>query len=169
MVSLVIRAARAGAIVVALLGFGAAAQAQQAPNANQLKLARQVVELQGSQRSFEGAIPSIFTQIYNQFVSQNPDLDKDIAATLRALLPEFDKRKDEITAILARVYAEKFTEAELKDILTFYESPTGKKFVGATADVGKETMGKLQEWSGKVNQDAIDRLKAEMKKKGHNI
>lgn len=169
MVSLVIRAARAGAILVALLGFGAVAQAQQAPNANQLKLARQVVELQGSQRSFEGAIPSIFTQIYNQFVSQNPDLDKDIAAALRALLPEFDKRKEEITTILARIYAEKFTEAELKDILVFYESPTGKKFVAATGEVGKETMGKLQEWSGKVNQDAIERLKAEMKKKGHNI
>lgn len=169
MVFLAIRAARAGAILVALFGFVAAAQAQQAPTANQLKLARQLVELQGSQRSFEGAIPSIFTQIYNQYVSQNPDLDKDIGATLRALLPEFDKRKEEITAILARIYADKFTEAELKDILAFYESPTGKKFIAATADVGKETMGKLQEWSGKVNKDAVDRLKTEMKKKGHNI
>jgi hypothetical protein len=164
-----IRAARAGAMLVALFGFVAVAQAQQAPSAAQLKLARQVVEMQGSQRSFEGAVPTIFTQIYNQYVSQNPDLDKDIAATLRALLPEFDKRKEEITGILARVYAEKFTEAELKDIVAFYESPTGKKFVGSTADIGKQTMGKLQEWSGKVNQDAIDRLKAEMKKKGHNI
>ncbi len=169
MVSMAIRAARAGAMLVALFGFVAVAQAQQAPSAAQLKLARQVVEMQGSQRSFEGAVPTIFTQIYNQYVSQNPDLDKDIAATLRALLPEFDKRKEEITGILARVYAEKFTEAELKDIVAFYESPTGKKFVGSTADIGKQTMGKLQEWSGKVNQDAIDRLKAEMKKKGHNI
>lgn len=169
MVSMAIRAARAGAMLVALFGFVAVAQAQQAPSAAQLKLARQVVEMQGSQRSFEGAVPTIFTQIYNQYVSQNPDLDKDIAAALRALLPEFDKRKEEITGILARVYAEKFTEAELKDIVAFYESPTGKKFVGSTADIGKQTMGKLQEWSGKVNQDAIDRLKAEMKKKGHNI
>ncbi len=169
MVSLAIRAARAGAVLVALFGFVAGAQAQQAPSAGHLKLAQQVVELQGSHRAFDGAVPTIFTQIYQQYVSQNPDLDKDISATLRALLPEFDKRKEEITAILARVYAEKFTEAELKDILAFYESTTGKKFVAATADVGKETMGRLQEWSGRVNKDAIDRLKAEMKKKGHNI
>jgi hypothetical protein len=169
MVSMAIRAARSGAMLVALLGLVAVVQAQQAPSAAQLKLAQQVVEMQGSQRSFEGAVPTIFTQIYNQYVSQNPDLDKDISATLRALLPEFDKRKEEITGILARIYAEKFTEAELKDIVAFYESPTGKKFVGATGDFGKQTMGRLQEWSGKVNQDAIDRLKAEMKKKGHNI
>jgi hypothetical protein len=169
MVSMAIRAARSGAMLVALLGLVAVVQAQQAPSAAQLKLAQQVVEMQGSQRSFEGAVPTIFTQIYNQYVSQNPDLDKDISATLRALLPEFDKRKEEITGILARIYAEKFTEAELKDIVAFYESPTGKKFVGSTADIGKQTMGKLQEWSGKVNQDAVDRLKAEMKKKGHNI
>jgi len=168
MVSLAIRAARAGAIVVALFGFAAVAQAQ-APSPAQLKLAQQVVEMQGSQRSFDGAIPSIFTQIYQQYVSQNPDLDKDISTILRAMLPEFDKRKDEIAGILARVYAEKFTEAELKDILTFYESPAGKKFVAATADIGKDTMGRLQEWSGKLNQDIVNRLKAEMKKKGHNI
>jgi hypothetical protein len=153
-----------------LFGFVAATQAQtQAPNANQLKLARQVVEMQGSLRSFDSAIPTIFTQIYNQYVSQNPDLDKDISATLRALLPEFDKRKEEITAVLARVYAEKFTETELNDIIAFYNSPSGKKFIGATSDIGKESMGKLQEWSGQINKDAIERLKVEMKKKGHSI
>jgi hypothetical protein len=168
MVSFAIRAARAGAMLVALFGFVAAAQAQ-APNPAQLKLARQMVDIQGASRSFEGAIPSIFTQVYNQYVSQNPDLDKDISAALRGMLPEFDKRKDEIADILARVYAEKFSEAELKDIVAFYESPTGKKFVAATADIGKETLAKLQEWSGKVNNDVIARLKAEMKKKGHNI
>jgi hypothetical protein len=168
MVSLAIRAARAGAILVALFGFAAVAQAQ-APSAAQLKLAQQVVEMQGSSRSFEGAVPSILTQVYQQYVSQNPDLEKDIGAVLRTMLPEFDKRKDEISAILARVYAEKFTEAELKEILVFYESPAGKKFVAATADIGKETMGKLQEWSGKVSKDVTERLKAEMKKKGHNI
>ncbi len=168
MFSFVIRAARAGALVVALLGFGSAAQAQ-APSAGQMKLAQQVVEIQGAQRSFDGAIPTILTQIYNQYVQQNPDLDKDISESLRTMLPDFEKRKSEITGILARVYAEKFTEAELKDIIAFYESPTGKKFVGTTADLGKQTMSRLQEWSGKVSKDAADRLKAEMKKKGHNI
>lgn len=163
-----IRAARAGVVLAALFGLGSAAQAQ-APSASQLKLAQQVVEIQGAERSFDGAIPTILNQIYSQFVQQNPDLDKDISGALRGMLPEFEKRKAEITAILARVYAEKFTEAELKEIIAFYESPTGKKFVGATADIGKQTMGRLQEWSGKVSKDATDRLKAEMKKKGHNL
>lgn len=168
MFSFAIRAARAGALMVALFGFASVAQAQ-APSANHMKLARQVVEIQGSHRSFDGAIPTILTQIYNQFVQQNPDLDKEISGALRAMLPDFEKRKDEIAGVLARVYAEKFTEAELKDILAFYDSPTGKKFVGASADIGKQSMGKLQEWSGKLNKDVTDRLKAEMKKKGHNI
>jgi hypothetical protein len=168
MVTLAIRAARAGAVLVALFGFTAAAQAQ-APSANHLKLAQQVVEMQGSQRSFDNAIPTIFRQIYEQYVSQNPDLDKDISATLRGLIPEFEKRKEETTAILSRVYAEKFSEAELKDIIAFYESPTGKKFIGATSEIGKDSLGRLQEWSLKVNKDAIDRLKVEMKKKGHTI
>ena len=168
MVTLAIRAARAGAIVVALFGFAALAQAQ-APSANQQKLARQAVELSGVIRGFEGAVPSVFNQVYGIYIQQNPDLSKEIAGVLQELIPEFDKRKEEIVGILASVYATKFTEAELNDLIAFYNSPTGKKFVTTTGDIGKESLGKIQEWSLALNKQLSDRLKAEMKKKGHTI
>jgi hypothetical protein len=168
MVSFVIRAAKAGAILVALFGFALTAQAQ-APSAAQQKLARQVVDLSGIVRSFEGAVPQVFNQVYSTYIQQNPDLTKDIAGVLQELIPEFDKRKEEIAAIIARVYAEKFTEAELNDIITFYNTPTGKKMVAATGDIGRDSLAKVQEWGIQLNKQLTDRLKAEMKKKGHTI
>lgn len=168
MFTFAIRAARAGAIFVALFGFAAVASAQ-APSANQQKLARQVVELSGSARAFDPVVPQLFQQVYATYVQQNPDLSKDLAATLEALIPEFEKRKDEIVAIASTSFAEKFTEAELNDLITFYNSPTGKKLVSQNTDILRDAYSKMQEWSGKVSQQLIDRLRAEMKKKGHTI
>jgi len=171
MVSIVIRAARAGAILVALFGIAGMAHAQQAkaPSAAQQKLARQVVDMSGVSRSFEGAIPQVFQQVYGIYVQQNPDLSKEIAGVLQDLIPEFDKRKEEISGLMAQVFAEKFTEAELNDLVTFYNTPTGKKYVATTGDIGRESLAKIQEWSLTLNKQLTDRLRAEMKKKGHTI
>lgn len=168
MVSLAIRTVRAGAMLIALFGFVAAAQAQ-APSPAQLKLARQVVEMSAASRVFDAAVPTVFQQIYGTYVQQNPDLSKEIAGVLQALIPEFDKRKEEIVGILAQTYAEKFSEAELNDLIAFYNSPTGKKLIAQGSDIGRDSYAKVQEWSGKLLQQLTDRLKADMKKKGHTI
>jgi hypothetical protein len=168
MVTLAIRAVRAGAILAALFGFVAAAQAQ-TPSPAQVKLARQVVELSAASRVFDAAVPTVFQQIYSTYIQQNPDLSKEIAGVLQSLIPEFDKRKEEIVGILAQTYAQKFTEAELNDLLAFYNSPTGKKLISQGGEIGRDSYAKVQEWSGKMLQQLTDRLKAEMKKKGHTI
>jgi hypothetical protein len=168
MISMAIRAARAGVIFVALFGFAAAANAQ-APSANQQKLARQVVELSGAVRAFDSVIPALTRQIYETYVTQNPDLSKDLIATLDELAKEFDKRKEEVVVIVSQGFAEKFTEAELNDVINFYNSPTGKKLLGANPEILRDAYTKTQEWSGKVSQQMIERLKQEMKKKGHTI
>lgn len=169
MVSLAFRALRAGAILVAVAGFAAGASAQNAPSASHLKLAEQVVEISGSAKAFDRAIPAIFQQTYTTFVQQNPDLQKDISAVLQSLIPEFDKRKSEIAAIVARSYAAAFTEAELKELIGFYNSPVGKKLVEQHGAILQDSFQKTQEWGGKLSQQLITRLKEEMKKKGHTI
>ena len=168
MVSLAIRAFRAGAFLVALIGFAAAANAQ-APSASHVKLAREVVELSGSVRAFERAIPQIFQQVYTTYTQQNPDLQKEISSVLQDLIPEFDKRKDEIGGIIAQAFAAKFSEAELKELIAFYTSAVGKKLTNEHAAVLQDAFAKTQEWGGKLTQVLVNRLKEEMKKKGHAI
>ena len=59
---------------------------------------------------------------------------------------------------VARVYAAKFTEAELKELLVFYRSTIGKKFVAEQPAVLEEGFRRTQEWSAKISED--DRLGA---------
>lgn len=161
---------RAAAFVVALLGLTGAALAQSAqPTAAQIKLAREVVESSGDTRAFDTIVLAILQQSMNMFLQQNPDLQKDLVASLQTIRPEFDKRRDEILDIASRVYASRFSEAEMKEILAFQRSTTGKKYVTSLPAIVRESNERTREWGAKLSEQVVERLRVEMKKKGHTI
>jgi hypothetical protein len=159
---------RAGAFALALAVPGLAfAQAQ--PSAALIQIARDVVDAAGAARSFDSVIPGMLQRSINAFVPQNPDLQKPIVESVQTIAPAFEKRRSEIIDIIARVYATKFTEAELKELLAFYRSTIGKKFVAEQPAVLEESFRRTQEWSARLSEDIINALRAEMKKRGHAI
>lgn len=169
MVSSVNRALRAGILAIVVLGFAGAANAQQAPSAANIKLAREVVELSRTNLAFNQIIPQVFQQAFQTYVQQNPDLQKDLKEVLLALVPEFEKRKEEVALVLATSYANVFSEDELKALLAFYSSPVGKKYTEQQQAIIQNASQSIQAFGSKLSQDLIVRLKAEMKKRGHTI
>jgi len=161
---------RSLALLAALSASGTAALAQAAPPAaSAIQIAREVVDASGATRSFAGIVPNILGQSLSVFVQQNPDLSKDLTESVKTIAPSFEKRAGEISDIVARVYATRFSESELKELLTFYRSAVGKKFVSVLPSVLEESFLKTQEWGGKISEEVVISLRAEMKKRGHTI
>jgi len=69
----------------------------------------------------------------------------------------------------AKRYAQRFSEAELKEMVTFYKTPTGKKMQAQEPLVLDETFNFIRQWGPRVAEDVMNRYRAEMKKKGHNL
>jgi hypothetical protein len=161
-----LRLLRAAIVTFALTGLAGSAGAQ---TANHLQLARELVDASGATRAFDPIVPSILQQAIAMFVQQNPDLQKQLSDAAVAIRPEFEKRRGEIVELVARVYASRFTEAELKEILTFYRSNVGKKFVNELPGVLDDSFRRTQEWAGKISEEVVSRMRAEMKKRGHTI
>jgi hypothetical protein len=160
--------ARAGALALVLAGFCGAAFAQQ-PTPAQIQTAREIVLASGASRSFEPIVPGILQQAIALFVQQNPDLQAQLMEAAQTIRPDFEKRRDELIDIVARVYAGRFSEAELKEILVFYRSPVGAKYVAAQPGVLEESFRLAQQWGGKLSEEIVTRMRAEMKRRGHNI
>lgn len=157
---------------LALLSAPAAmAQAQTAakPSAAQVALARQLVEANGEARAFEGVIPNIVDGAALSFVQTNPDLAKSLREVALSLRPEFEKRGSEIVDIIANVYASRFTDAELKEALAFYQTATGKKLVAERANIVQTTVQAIQAWGAQMNGLALQRIREEMKKRGVDL
>jgi hypothetical protein len=164
--------ARAWKSVAAALFLGliaSAASAQKAPTPAQVELARQIINTSGEVHALDPLIPSVMQAAYTNFVQQNPDLQKPLVETMQALQPEFMQKQAEVADMMANAYASHFTEAELKEILAFYNTPTGKKMVGELPKVMQQSLASAREYGNKLSEQLVARIREEMKKKGHTI
>lgn len=160
------RAARVAAMAATLAVAAPVAYAQQ-PAPSAIATAKELVTLTGSTALFTPLIAGVIEQSKSVFLQQNPALAKDlneIAAKLRAeYAPRFSELNDEV----ARLYATHFTEPELKEILAFYKSPTGKKMLNEQPQVVDSSMRFAQNWANALSEDVVGKMRTELKKKGH--
>ncbi|MGA4551337.1 DUF2059 domain-containing protein [Methylorubrum aminovorans] len=137
-------------------------------SASHLALAREVMLSSGIARSFDSIIPTMADQIRKNAVTR-PDLAKDLDDVLKSLDPEMELQKQRLINIAARIYAKRLTEAELKDIVTFFRSPAGKRYVETQPQVLDDMVGAMQDWTQEVSEYIMVRTRAEMGKRGHQL
>jgi len=155
-------------LTLASLGAAAPLRAQQ-PSANAILLAKEVVTLKGGMVMFEPLIPGVVETAKNVFLQQNPMLSKELNEVAAQLRSELDVRRAELGNEIAKVYAQHFTEQELKDIATFYRTPLGHKMVIEEPKALQDSLKSAQAWADNLSREVFDRIRDEMKKKGHNL
>lgn len=149
-----------------LLAQAPAPQAPAQPSAEQVALARQVVELSGASASFENVIPAFIEQAKGLFLPTNPDLGRQFNEVGEQLKTEFQPRVNELIQGIAVAYAQRFTMDELRRIQAFYQSPDGQKLVRTIPSIMEETFSRSQQWSQAVTRDIVARFREEFAKRG---
>jgi hypothetical protein len=134
-----------------------------------LAAAKELLALKGAAQMFEPVVTGVIEQTKAAILQTNPQLSKDLNDVGTQLRTEFAPRSNEILDAAAKAYAGRFTEQELKEVVTFYKSSAGKKMLQQEPLVLDETFGFVQQWQERVGQDVMNRFRAEMKKKGHNM
>jgi hypothetical protein len=158
------------AVAVLALWFVAIAPARaQEPPAASVTLAKELIVLKGGNLMFEPIVPGVIETAKNVLLQSSPMYAKDLNDIAGQLRKEFDSKRDELLTQMARVYASKFSEAELKDLLTFYKSPLGKKMITDEPVVIDQGMGRIQSWANQFSDQMLTRMRAEMKKRGHDL
>ena len=56
------------------------------------------------------------------------------------------------------IYAKYLTHEEIKDLLRFYESPSGAKFVSVLPQITQESMLAGQTWGANIGERALRKL-----------
>jgi hypothetical protein len=162
------------AAIIALVAIAvvkpAAAQAPAAkPSPGAMLLAKQIVELKGVKQMMDPVAIGVVEKVKSVIMQQNFMFQKDINEVTVQLHKEFDSRSGELVDSAARAYASHFTEAELKQILTFYQSPVGQKMIVEEPKAIEDSMRDAGQWADDLSVDVMNRMRAEMKKRGHDI
>ena len=91
-----------------------------------------------------GSISAMYPQIVAQLKSAKPGVtDEQWAAVKKEV---FDIELAELSKQLIPIYKKHFTQEEVKAIIAFYESPTGKKLAEQTPLITVESMQISQVW-----------------------
>lgn len=167
-----IRAARAIMLAFALVltAFVGSAHAQQpAPTAGALTTAKELITTKGAAAIFDPVVTGVVEQVKSVFLRTNPMLSKDLNEVALKLRADYAPRREEILNDMAKLYATRFTEQELKDALAFYKSPLGRKLLVEEPKVLDEGMRNAQTWANKLSEEVLAKIRVEMKKRGHEI
>ena len=160
--------ARAVAFGLALAATAMCAHAQQ-PSAAALANARELTELKGVKNLVEPVVVGVVQQTTGTILQTNPGLSKDLDEVSAQLRTEYQPRIAEMTNEIVKLYAQRFTEQELKEAIAFYKSPTGKKILTEEPKILDESYARIQQWANRLQDEVMVRVRAEMKKRGHNL
>ena len=145
-----------------------AADAQQ-PSATAIATAKELITVKGAAPLWQPLVPGVIEQAKSVFLQTNPMLGKDLNEVAAKMRAEYAPRGAEVLNDVARLYASRFTEQELKDALAFYKSPLGRKMVTEEPNILDQSMRNAQNWANKLSEEVISKMRAEMKKRGHDI
>lgn len=173
---LALRHALAALAALAAIGLAGPVAAQEPPPAPppvvspaQLLLAKQVVEIKGIKAMFQPLVRGVVEKTKEAVLQSNFVWAKDINEIAANINKEYAPRVDELVDASARYYAGHFTEAELKNILTFYQSPLGQKMLIEEPKAVDETMAYAGAWGDNLSNEVLNKIRVEMKKRGHDI
>ncbi len=169
--------AYAAVLALSLVAAPAFAQAPAAPaptaaatvSASHFAVARELVMASGLSRSFAGVIPEMIVKMNQTYAVSRPDLSKDLRATLESLQAEFNGWSGEIVDIAARVYTAVMTEQECKEALALFQTAAGKKYVEVQPTIFVNVAPVVEQWSKAMSARMLNRVREEMKKKGHDM
>jgi len=155
-------------VLLGLVLSSTAVSAQQ-PSPTAMGAAKEIVAIKGAKTIYEPLIVGIIEKAKGMFLQTNPMLSKDLNEVAGKLRADFVPRSAELMTETARLYASRFTEQELKDLLAFYKSALGRKLLVEEPAIGDQNMRSMASWADKVSDEVIAKMRAEMRKRGHEI
>lgn len=142
----------AGVVIAVSLLAGPAARAQTVTDA-QIDVARSAITALGVTNVFDNILPNLAARLKAQLIQSYPNLEDQINSTVDKQAIALAPRRGDLEKEAAIVYAKAFTQDELKQIATFFNSPAGKKLI-SDQPVANRELGKAADiWASGIARD----------------
>lgn len=139
------------------------------PSPAAIALARDVMTAKGVSGVITPLAVGVIEKVKASFLPTNPNLSRELNDVATGLHKELDGRSKDAIDRMAVVYAARFTEQELKDVLAFYKSPVGQKYLTEEPVAIDEALKDAQQWADAFADTVMTRFRSEMQKKGHPL
>lgn len=157
------------ALIFAALVFAGVARADELTPAKRTDI-RNLIQLTGSNTLPVQFADMTSVQIVQQIQNQRGDMNQQAAKGVQQELQSLFKENGSlIMEQVESIYASKFTDTEIKELITFFKTPVGQKFVSTMPVVNRETLQAGQAWAQSQKATIESRVKARLKKDGIDL
>jgi uncharacterized protein len=159
---------------LALAGVPAGAQQPAAPalkpgSPAAIAAAKEILAMKNASGMYANAIPNIVQQTKEVLLQNNLNYQRDLNEVAVIVAQGLAGREKEIGEGMAKIYANEFTEQELKDLVTFYKSPLGQKLLASEPRAIQFSMSYMNQWAQGFAEVVNGQFRAEMRKRGKEI
>jgi hypothetical protein len=131
--------------------------------------AKEILGMKNANAMYAQAVPSVVEQTKASLLQNNLNYQKDLNEVAIIVAQSLAGREKESGEGMAKVYADGFTEQELKDLVTFYKSPLGQKLLTAEPQAIQSSIAYMKQWAQNFSQVVTAQFRAEMHKRGKDI
>ena len=154
---------------VSVVAGPAFAQLNPNPSAAAIATAKEILADKHIQDLYKEAVPGIVEHAKGTLVQSNLNYQKDLNELAPKVAKDLAGSEKEIGESIAKIYASRFSEQELKDIAAWYKSPLGKKVIEQEPEIFQASRNYMDQWAQVFSQKVIDKFRAEMKARGKAI
>lgn len=141
------------------VGAGARAGTTEAPDPTKLALAKRYYGAMHMERTMDGMMRSMVPVISQSIAKANPNLtEQERTAVAEAATESAAAASTRIVDRITPIIAETFTEQELRDLVNFYEGPTGQAIVDKMPTVMAKFAPQMKELVPEMEADSRQRI-----------
>ena len=161
------------ALALAMAALPAAAQQAAAPpkaaSPAAIAAAKEILAMKNTSAMYQNAVPNIVQHTKDTLLQSNINYQKDLNEVAVIVAKNLAGREKEIGEGMAQIYANEFTEQELKDLVIFYKSPLGQKLLANEPRAIQSSMAYMNQWAQQFGEIVNGEFRAEMRKRGKQI
>jgi uncharacterized protein len=161
------------ALGLAFSPLSASAQQPPAPQAqlkpvspSAMQAARDLLAAKNVGQVYAGAVPNIVERAKTQLLANNLNYQKDLNEIAGTIAQANAGKEKEIAEQMAKIYANDFTEQEMKDLTAFYKSPLGQKLLTTEPKSIQVSMTFMGQWAQSFGEAVVAEFRAQMQKRG---
>jgi uncharacterized protein len=148
------------------LAAQAPVQAQQEIAPEHLAIAREYVDMSDGAGLYEVTLIDLGLDVMRLLIQEDPSLADAAIQAIQVVYDEFIERKGELYNQFARIYAIRFSQEELADILEFYNTEVGQKLLQQNATINQDMQAVLGVWENNARSEFLSRVRAVLRDEG---
>jgi len=134
-----------------------------------LNIAFETVFISRTTRAFSEVLPNLARRVKARLIKSYPKLEQPIIDAVDDVAFTLANRQGELDQLIARQWAERFSEQELRDISAFYATPTGTKLAKTNTALIAAGLDIARDWGQQMGSEMVSAVTERLKKQGHKL